>query len=306
MKKQLILFLSNLIPNRQKRKEFRIRTRKKYLKVDVTKMRLGISYSVWDGEELLEASITCVRSQAQHINVVWQKESWSGEKCSDDLEPLLLSLKARGLVDELIVYPHQGVTHNAAGEERKKRNVGLNAAREAGCTHFMTMDTDEFYVPDEFCKAKELILARGITHSAVPIYVYWKTPNYRQRDMSSLAVPFIYRITSSSRLSKDEHFPVHADAARHLPYQEGGGDRFFFVTDTAMHHMSYVRKDLGRKLKNASMRRDAGHQEVWEIYNDISDATLEKYGLIKVENIFNITGFSHCPDTRRQDNDRPR
>ena len=47
-----------------------------------SKAKLGISYSVWDGEELLEASIKSVRENADYINVVWQRKSWHGADCN--------------------------------------------------------------------------------------------------------------------------------------------------------------------------------------------------------------------------------
>ena len=37
------------------------------------------------------------------MNVVWQKDSWFGEACSDNLEKTLLSLK-KVLIDELILF----------------------------------------------------------------------------------------------------------------------------------------------------------------------------------------------------------
>ena len=45
--------------------------------------KLGISYSVWDGEELLEQSIKQIRPVADYINVVWQKLSWYGRAIPD-------------------------------------------------------------------------------------------------------------------------------------------------------------------------------------------------------------------------------
>lgn len=69
---------------------------------DPAKAKLGISYSVWDGEELLEASIKSVRENADYINVVWQKKSWHGIDCDENLEILLMQLKEKGLIDEII------------------------------------------------------------------------------------------------------------------------------------------------------------------------------------------------------------
>lgn len=69
-----------------------------------SKAKLGISYSVWDGEELLEASLKSVRENADYINVVWQKKSWQGADCDENLESLLLKLKENGFIDEIIFF----------------------------------------------------------------------------------------------------------------------------------------------------------------------------------------------------------
>jgi hypothetical protein len=51
---------------------------------------LGVSYNVFDGEELLRAAVTNVREcGADYVNVVWQRFSYFGERASDHLEDLL-------------------------------------------------------------------------------------------------------------------------------------------------------------------------------------------------------------------------
>ena len=67
-------------------------------------MKLGISYNVFDGEELLEKSILCIRDQVDFISVVYQEKSNFGNQCDPNLLPLLTSLKEKGLVDELFEY----------------------------------------------------------------------------------------------------------------------------------------------------------------------------------------------------------
>ena len=88
-------------------------------------MNLAVSYSVWDCEELLEASIRNIRPATSYINVVWQKYSWDNQECSKTLEPLLHRLKEQGLVDNIIFYEHQGKVKYRAAKERQKRNIGL-------------------------------------------------------------------------------------------------------------------------------------------------------------------------------------
>ncbi|MFM6972171.1 MAG: hypothetical protein ACKOXJ_00940 [Alphaproteobacteria bacterium] len=49
-------------------------------------MKLGITYNLFDGEELLESSVKSVRESAEHINVVYQTTSNWGEKASENIE----------------------------------------------------------------------------------------------------------------------------------------------------------------------------------------------------------------------------
>ena len=64
-------------------------------------MKLGISYNLFDGEELLESSIKSVRNSTDHINVIYQKISNWGEPCSKNLEDLLSDLVKRKLIDKI-------------------------------------------------------------------------------------------------------------------------------------------------------------------------------------------------------------
>ncbi|MDR1691649.1 MAG: hypothetical protein LBR35_02310 [Rickettsiales bacterium] len=286
MKKTIIKIISSFILNKEKRKEFRLKLKQKYLVQDTSSMKIGVGYSVWDGEELLEASIKSIRNHVHYICVVWQEESWKGQKCNKGLKEFLEVLKKEKLIDEIIFYPHKGIAYNPTKKEREKRNIGLRYALKNKCNYFMTMDTDEFYYADEFEKAKQTILKKGASHTACPLYNYWKSPQYRERDFSLLSVPFIYKINENSKFKKMEKFPAHADATRHIPLKTN--DHFFFLTDIAMHHMSYIRNDLEKKLKNASTGSDGRNKILIEKYKNINEKTLEKYELIKVKNIFGI------------------
>lgn len=89
---------------RTRRREFRDMLRAAILDNRRKKSKWGVSYSVFDGEELLEASLRNIRPHVDYINVIWQKESWYGAPANADLYPLLLKLKDAGLIDELIEY----------------------------------------------------------------------------------------------------------------------------------------------------------------------------------------------------------
>ena len=168
MYKLLIKILSLRFLNSTKRKEYRNAKLTSHINNINTKRlnakhKWGVSYSVFDGHELLEKSILSIRESVDYINVVYQTTSWYGNKCDDDLLPALQRLKDAGLIDELIEYTYihkDGRSGHAPKYEKQKRSLGLNAAKKAGCTYFMTMDCDEFYFKDELENAKKYILEK--------------------------------------------------------------------------------------------------------------------------------------------------
>ena len=116
---------------------------------NIKKMVLGVSYNVFDGEELLEDSIKQIRSEVEHISVVYQTISNFGNKCDSELIPMLNNLVTQGLIDELFEYkPIVGIGGHY--NEVTKRNIGLSLSIGAGCTHHMSMDSDEFYKTNQF------------------------------------------------------------------------------------------------------------------------------------------------------------
>ena len=67
-------------------------------------MKLGACYNVFDGEELLEASIISIRDNVDFVVVVYQTISNFGYSCDKGLLPLLEGLVRKGLVQELVHY----------------------------------------------------------------------------------------------------------------------------------------------------------------------------------------------------------
>ena len=79
-------------------------------------MKLGACYNVFDGEELLEASILSIRDSVDFIVIVYQTVSNFGYSCDKGLLPLLEGLLRKGLVQELVHYTPK----KFSSEEKKK------------------------------------------------------------------------------------------------------------------------------------------------------------------------------------------
>jgi hypothetical protein len=120
-------------------------------------MKLGVSYNLFDGEELLEGSIKQIRQHVDYVSVVYQKISNFGNPCNSELIPLLEKLKSDGLIDELFEYSPK-VNKGGHFNEMQKRNIGLALSQGANCTHHMSMDSDEYYLSSEFESLKKIII----------------------------------------------------------------------------------------------------------------------------------------------------
>lgn len=250
------------------------------------KMKLGISYNIFDGEELLKASLVNIRKNADYINVVYQTTSNQGQKASENLEPLLLLLKAEGLIDKLINY-EPDLKKSASDNERKKRNIGLEDARKNGCTHFMTMDADEFYYSEQFINAKKFIVDNKIDVSACMCYNY-ATPIIRHRSIYLAGgLAFIYKINKKSKFTSC-YFPLYSDPTRKMDYKN---KKFYMFSphELVMHHYTYVRNDIMKKWMNSSSVDETTKIEIYEKAISLKNI-LEK----SEDEIYNELTFPYC------------
>lgn len=142
-------------------------------------MKLGISYNLFDGEELLEASINSVRDEVFHISVVYQTKSYYGDNASPELLSFLNRLKRQGLIDEIYLFDVDFAKPAKHYYERQKRDIGLKIAKKSGCSHYLSMDVDEFYDKNQLRNAKNYILKNRIENSAVSVVEYLKKPEYK-------------------------------------------------------------------------------------------------------------------------------
>jgi len=214
-------------------------------------VKISASYNVFDGEELLEKSISSIRDSVDFISVVYQTISNFGNNCSPDLEDILHDLRDKGDVQELVKYTPE-LPLKPHSNELTKRNIGLNLAKQNSCTHHMSLDCDEFYIHKEFEKAKQIILDEDIDCAICGIQSYYKEPTIIIDPPDPTLVAMIYKINSYSE------FKLHQD----LGYDKIDPTRRIKSTKVKkferdqllMHHMSYIRKDIRSKAENSSAR----------------------------------------------------
>lgn len=223
-------------------------------------MKLGVSYIVFDGVELLEKSIIQIRDFVDYLQVIYQDTSWFGTKIAEEEINLLKKLKNSNLIDELYLFKNFEVLRNKEDlslkaskcYERKKRQLGLDSCLRQNCTHYLCMDVDEFYITKEFKKAKEKIIENDYSQTAVSFINYVNLPTIH-RGFDKKNVPFICKINNKTKMT--DNFFVKCDKTRGI----SGGSNFekkylFNKKEIFMHHMETVRKNLFLKYESTTRK----------------------------------------------------
>lgn len=258
------------------------------------KMKLGISYNVFDGEELLEKSIRQIREHVDYISVIYQKHSNYGNPVTPECLETLQKLYDEKLIDVLHEYGPT-LKNGAHWNEIMKRNVGLYYSKVNGCTHHMSMDTDEFYVTEQFAEMKKIVEKGNYDSSACQMSTYFKYPTHRIDPKEDYYVSLIYRIRNGVDFVFGHPFPVLVDPTRRM---NPGKCKIFTRDEIEMHHMSYVRKDIASKVNNSSAKVNFSSviPEFIDRFNNWKEGEKgillglppREYDLVKVENIFDI------------------
>lgn len=267
------------------------------LKLDIInerrkRYRLGVSYNVFDGVELLESSIKSIRKNVDYINVVFQDVSNFGEAASSKSLDEIKRLVDAGLIDNVIYYK-TNLKQKPHWNETLKRDIGLRDCLHKHCTHFLCMDTDEYYRENEFLDAKNYIYDHGITVSVCQTYVYVKKPTYRfEYPCPTMFVPFISKVNRFTHIKFLAKRFCLTDPTRMI----ATNSRKIWVFEPikiCMHHMSLVRKDLSLKFRNSTLNEDERYKRYYsEIANYEYPNKLNYYGIqipiIEVEDEFSV------------------
>lgn len=244
---------------------------------------------VFDGEELLEFSIKAIRKNVDFISATYQTLSYFGNQNDVDIKTFMEKLQKQGLIDQLIYFePDLSVPQKL--NELRLRNIGLEASRQAGCTHHASLDVDEFYEGESIEYAKKAL--DGYDCSLVPYELYYKSPTFlvvpRQKVLSS----FIHPV--DNEYDMEANFPYRIEPTRKLKRFEKCK---LFDDNVLMHHMSYVRKNMLKKFQNSSNGRCYQLNKFLKIYDTykvgervclLPDYKNRK--TVLVENKFNIVG----------------
>jgi hypothetical protein len=223
--------------------------------------KLGMGIIAFEGIEHIKNITYEIRDLVDTIVICLQQESYHGEPIQQEDVDAANQLLEFGYVDDIIWFEakdHHIEEGNAGPRfiETDKRNFILDYLENtAGCSHSLIIDSDEFYDKEDFEYAKSIINK----DSSIKI-TYCQYINY-YRDYKHLLVwpfasyvPFITQ--SSYRFDfKKGNFKFPSDPTRRYVAEPGYEPTVFDYNVIKMHHLSWIRLDITKKLKNWSAKK---------------------------------------------------
>lgn len=244
-------------------------------------MRLCLIYNVWNDFDLLDHSVRIMEDLVDGVIVVVSSRSNFGE---------VSPIPERWLGRVVFREPKFNIPMHS---ETDKRNFGLEIARKAGYTHFLTIDADEVYESEPFLKAKELFKNSNLKGLVCPCNVFFKSPTLTVgRDIT--LVPFIHKIEPNLRFEFNRSYPfawsgkqIRIDPTRSMNINSG----VEYTEDVVMWHYSWVRSNIDVKIRNSTARTNIERSSLREDYRLAKEGYYcNYYGkiLTKCENVFGI------------------
>jgi hypothetical protein len=126
-------------------------------------MSMAFIYNIFDGCELLEASLTNAKNNNVDTNiVVYQEISYYGNKIVDyDINEVIHYLEKKKLIDKSIKYTPSKICSNsyqAKQMESLKYTIGLSYVKEQKIDYFAPRAADEFFIREEFIDAVNFMM----------------------------------------------------------------------------------------------------------------------------------------------------
>ncbi len=209
-------------------------------------MKLAAIYNAWsDCTDLLRKSVDNILPAVDRVIIVWSHRSNKGEEIPFDF------LEHR---DPKVHFVHQEPlrTQGPAQNETMKRNAGLDYAKSNLCTHFLVMDSDEFYVTEDVEREKVRVLQENLNGLVCGLRVYIKEPTLWCEDHT--LVPFIQKLTPDVSIGAFKNYPfayekgqAHIDPTRRPSHTNRIG-----WSNVVMHHFSYLRQNIDLKIRNST------------------------------------------------------
>ncbi len=245
--------------------------------------KLAAIYNVFDGLELLQGSIDCIKDHVDMIVIVYQQISNFGE-ISGPMPPITGEKYSNV---EFIKYDPT-IEWGGQLNERAKRNLGIEFARMNHCTHFFHIDCDEYY--QDFGTIKDAYFNSEHAGSVLRLKTYFKKPTFMFDPIEDYYVPFIHLLREDTKAGSSS-YKFYVDPTRAINESEVIELPFF------MHHYSWVRHDIMLKVRNSSANinnRLLKNQQIFDDYNspDLKEGYLVANWNRKIKEVPDIFGLN--------------
>ena len=238
-----------------------------------------------------------IRELVDTIVICLQKESYHGEPIHQEDVDLANQLLEYGYVDDSLWFKATDL-HTEEGNagprwiETDKRNFILDYLENTvKCSHSLVIDSDEFYDKEDFEYAKNLLDKDESARVSYCQYI-----NY-YRDYSHVLVwPFLAYVPFITESSFRFHFEngtftLPSDPTRRYVTDSSVTPKVLAFDIIKMHHLSWIRIDIEKKLHNWSAKR---YFQKDELHNAILN---RYYNYVDGQNAiitFNVPNYNVC------------
>ena len=259
--------------------------------------KLGMGIIAFEGIEHIKNITYEIRELVDTIVICLQKESYHGEPIHQEDVDLANQLLEYGYVDDIIWFKATDL-HTEEGNagprwiETDKRNFILDYLENtAKCSHSLVIDSDEFYDKEDFEYAKNLLDKDESARVSYCQYI-----NY-YRDYSHVLVwPFLAYVPFITESSFRFHFEngtftLPSDPTRRYVTNSSVTPKVLAFDIIKMHHLSWIRIDIEKKLHNWSAKR---YFQKDELHNAILN---RYYNYVDGQNAiitFNVPNYNVC------------
>jgi hypothetical protein len=220
----------------------------------------------------------CIKNHLQFCDgviVIWSQHSNHWNKDDSVLEYILANGHDPRVHFEQLE-PMRG--HAPLFNETRKRNHGIDIARQKGFTHVIVGDADEFWDHEVMERLKiKFENNPGMNGFVHPLKVFIKEPILYCDDHT--LVPGIQKLTQKLYVGNFREYPfaydekgnAHIDPSRRPNTLSG-----IVYSPAPMAHMSYVRKNIDLKIDNSSANLKRSRQVIYDELRDAKPGYISK------------------------------
>ena len=249
---------------------------------------IAACYTVFNGEELLEASMQQMADSVDFFVICYQEISNKGDKntgLGDKLKQL--SPKFNCFFQEYL----PNLRTNTKENERIKHQLMLDMARSCGAKHVILAACDHFYDKNQLNYAIRESIVCDYDVTFTRMFTYYKKPTWQIHPPETYFMPLVIKLHPQTAISAVIKYPVLVDPS--VKVNTCSRWHLFIMDECALHHYSMVRLDIKSKFKNAAASIRWSQAQVDQFITEYEKAAIgnsisyfQGRKIVEVENYF--------------------